>query len=224
MTVFTGLIESLDTILEIEKKSVCLWEINYRNFKAYERELFGVLCADEQARASVYRQPDKVLAYTLVHAFLRLALAKYTGLTPEQLKIIQGKFTKPSLCGSTVDFSLSYTDGTVAIGFVNEANIGVDVETLQAHTDLTAIARAHFREDECRRFDADQSPLGFYRLWTRKEAYLKALGKGLSEPIDRFSILDLPCWDWHEFRSQTAIMGVVAVNQPIRKIIHTQIL
>lgn len=221
---FARLIDSLDTILEIQNDSLCLWEINYRHFKPYQHDLFALLSSDEQGRASAYRQPDKTLAYTLAHAFLRLALAKYTGLAPEKLEISHGKFTKPSLYGSMVDFSLSYTYGTVAIGLVNKANIGVDIETLHAHADLPAIARAYFREDERYRFDADQTPLGFYQVWTRKESYLKALGKGLSEPIDHFSVLDLPGWYWHEFQSQTETIGVLAVNQPLQKIIHTQIL
>jgi 4'-phosphopantetheinyl transferase len=123
---------------------------------------------------------------------LRTILARYLGREPKDIPLIKTEHGKPT-CRDRADlsFSLAHAQGAVLIAVTIGCEVGVDVEQVRPMPDATDLVRRYFSPREMRRFLATEEPerdRAFFRLWTRKEAYLKALGLGLSEPLDSFDV------------------------------------
>ena len=141
------------------------------------------LGADERARAARYVFERDRRRYFAARCALRECLSERTGLPPGDLRIETGVFEKPVLANSPAwSFNLSRREDWALLGISRTAEIGVDFELIHAVNEVDALARAHFSVAE---FDAfhgispDAKDMVFLRVWTRKEACLKAIGTGL---------------------------------------------
>ena len=115
---------------------------------------------------------------------LRTLLARRLAVSPAEIAFANGPNGKPRLAGPAADvaFNLSYGDGMAALAFAHRP-VGVDVEAVRDNLAFSEIGRQFFQSDELRYLEAGTGPElrnRFFRLWTRKEAVLKALGVGLS--------------------------------------------
>lgn len=126
---------------------------------------------------------------------LRLILGLYTGSPPERLEFLTGANGKPYLakkCNSDkLMFNVSYANRLILYGFTRNIRIGVDVEHIRAMPDAADIAARFFSKRENKKFQAlpqSQKRSAFFQCWTRKEAYLKALGEGISDRLDQFDV------------------------------------
>lgn len=154
----------------------------------------SVLGAEERARAARLQQPQDRALFVLAHAVLRELLARYTGEPAADLPLSAGQHGKPRLPPGSHDdlrFNLSHSGDAVLVALARGRDLGVDIEVVRPHDDLDAVAAQVFADDERaaiaaageRRLDA------FYALWTRKEACVKAWGRGLGIPLRAFSVL-----------------------------------
>ncbi|MFD7911938.1 4'-phosphopantetheinyl transferase family protein [Streptomyces sp. NPDC059752] len=157
--------------------------------------LLSLLDAQERRRAASFTHQRDRSAYVVAHAGLRLLLGDRLGTHPRELRFGRdrcahcgGPHGRPVLLDGSggLHFSLSHCAGITLIG-VAGAPLGVDAERLPSRRTVElCLARLHPRErDELLRMPSAERPLWFCRLWTRKEAYLKALGTGLSRGLDR---------------------------------------
>ena len=157
------------------------------------------LCASiledgERARADRFVRAADRARYVVSHAALRLLLAERLCLDPVEIRYTTGLNGKPDLAGTArgeLAFNLSHSGARALIGLTPGTAIGVDVEVLRPLPDAVRIARAHFADDEVATLTAlapEVLETAFYGLWTRKEAVVKALGTGLSLPLNRFSV------------------------------------
>lgn len=151
---------------------------------AYWDEALGVLGADEARRGARLRVQARRQAYVYAHASLRLLLAQLLGDEPAaSIALAVGPKGKPRLAReeSGIHFSISYRDGYAAVA-LGSAPLGIDIELVRDGIDMGAIASRHFmpRERDCLAAAA-RSDMGshFFRLWTRKEALVKAAGVGI---------------------------------------------
>ena len=153
------------------------------------------LSATELARAERFRFLDHRRRHVIAHGALRVILGGYADADPTVLEIAIGTRGKPFLPRySALHFNLSHS-GHLAMLAVGDRELGVDVEKLRHLESLQEIARRHFSQSEFEALCAlpeDQQLRGFYRLWTRKEAYIKAVGAGLSMPLDVFDVSIAP--------------------------------
>lgn len=153
-----------------------------------------VLDQPERDRADRFLRPIDRARYVASHAALRLVLAEPLACDPAEIRFVAGADGKPALAGSAqgeLHFNLSHSGARALIGTAPAAPIGVDVEVIRPIPDAGQIARMHFAADEAAALLAlppDAVERVFYGLWTRKEALVKALGTGLSLPLDRFSV------------------------------------
>ncbi|MGH1589064.1 4'-phosphopantetheinyl transferase family protein [Methylobacterium phyllosphaerae] len=128
------------------------------------------------------------------HAALRFILGEALDLAPAGLRFATGPAGKPDLAGvarGSVTFNLSHSGARALIGLAHKTSIGVDIEAVRSLPDALRIARAHFAADEVSALadtPGSAAERVFFGLWTRKEAVVKALGSGLSLPLDRFSV------------------------------------
>lgn len=193
-----------------------------------------LLDAGELARADRFAFPHLRETFVLAHGVLRVLLARYAGLAPRELALEAGAHGKPRLVNAEVEFNLSHSGKLAAYAFSDEA-VGIDVEELRPLADLTQLASRSFCGDEC----ADLATLAgdddmrnaFYACWSRKEAFIKAVGSGLSFGLERFRVSLLPGaepavlhvegddaaqWQLHALDTGPGYAGAVAYRGPRR--------
>ncbi|MER5938928.1 4'-phosphopantetheinyl transferase superfamily protein [Streptomyces sp. NPDC001928] len=155
-----------------------------------EPQAVAELDAEERRRAAGFLRPDARLDYLHAHIALRRLLSAYTGTAPGLLRLRRapcpycgGPHGRPVLPGP-LHFSLSHSHGLVLYG-VAASPVGVDVQRVPtAPTVEVCLPRLHPAErDEVLRAPEDRRPRVFAQLWSRKEAYLKGLGTGLSHGV-----------------------------------------
>ncbi|MCJ2090595.1 4'-phosphopantetheinyl transferase superfamily protein [Methylobacterium sp. E-005] len=153
-----------------------------------------VLDRAERERADRFLRPVDRARFIASHAALRLVLAEARGCTSSEIRLSTQAAGKPQLSeptGSPLEFNLSHSAARALIGLAGSATIGVDIEQIRPIPDAVRIARMHFAPDEAAalaKLSPDAIEATFFGLWTRKEAVVKALGTGLSLPLDRFSV------------------------------------
>jgi 4'-phosphopantetheinyl transferase len=160
----------------------------------YER-LAGLLSDSERARAARFIDSRHSRRHVVAHGCLRQVLAEPLGLAPETIEFATGPHGKPELAGaaaqSGLQFNLSHSDGLGLIGWSWRKQIGVDIEVWRTMRDETGLVRRYFSPAEIAAWEAlpeARRHEAFFNLWTRKEAYIKALGRGLSLPLDSFDV------------------------------------
>lgn len=145
------------------------------------------LSPDEAARAARFVFEKDRIAYRIGRGRLREILGTLTGATPGALRFTYGDHGKPALPGGPA-FSLSHSGGLACLAVADRA-LGVDIE---AHREIEeGVAERFFSPTEYAALSALPAPGwtdGFFRCWTRKEAVVKAMGDGLSIPLDRFDV------------------------------------
>ena len=156
----------------------------------------AVLLSDaERLRASRFAFYRDACRFIAARARLRQLLSARLGVRPESVELVYGAYGKPALARPGVEadlcFNVSHRDDVAVYAFSSGRDIGIDVEAIRRISDADAIAARLFsrRENEAyRALDPRDKPLGFFNCWTRKEAFVKALGHGLSHPLDRFDV------------------------------------
>lgn len=143
-----------------------------------------ILSEEERQRASRFAFAEPRERYIRARGCLRSLLAAYVGARPDGLELTAGRYGKPRLTrpASDIHFNLSHSGNAVLLAFARRRHVGVDVERLQRRVDWQAVAGRFFEEREVA--DLQSLPDGvrrdaFFRAWTRKEAFLKATGKGV---------------------------------------------
>lgn len=149
------------------------------------------LSPDERARASRFRFPEDHRDYIAAHALLRALLSARYGGGPERWQFAADALGKPRVTGQPDEvapgISLSHCRGLVACAAAASTLLGVDVEAIDRAVDVADIAQRHFSKTEAADVaaqDRAHQTVRFIELWTLKEAFAKATGLGLSQPLD----------------------------------------
>jgi 4'-phosphopantetheinyl transferase len=157
----------------------------------------ALLSADEQARAARFRAARDRRRYTIARGMLRAILGKYLATDPGGLEFAYGPRGKPELAGAgqDVQFNLSHSGELALCAVTRGRRVGVDLEQVRPLENAGPIARRFFAPAEVAAFEhlPEAAKLeGFFNCWTRKEAYIKALGDGLAAPLDQFTVSLIP--------------------------------
>jgi 4'-phosphopantetheinyl transferase len=147
----------------------------------------GILDEEERARASRFVREDDRRRFVLSHSELRRRLGTLLERAPGELRFEAGAHGKPRLrgAGGDVRFSLSHSGDYVLIGIARGREVGVDIEC-RREVDALALARRFFARTESARLeglDPGTRTAAFFRIWTRKESFVKATGLGFSFPL-----------------------------------------
>jgi 4'-phosphopantetheinyl transferase len=151
-----------------------------------------ILSADEVERAEKFkflRDRDHFIA---ARGVLRTLLGNYLELDPAEIRFSYSAYGKPELAGSPgISFNISHSHELALFAFTARAAIGIDIEYLRRDFIFEDIAEKFFSRDEVaalREIPEDRKAEAFFDCWTCKEAYIKAVGEGLSHPLDSFSV------------------------------------
>jgi 4'-phosphopantetheinyl transferase len=154
-----------------------------------------LLAPDERARAARFHFRRDAARWIVARATLRAVLGRCLDADPARLGFTHGPQGKPALARVSgegpLEFNVSHSANLAVYAVARGTVVGIDVERLRAIESLDAIAARTFSAREytaLRGLPPETRPVGFFNCWTRKEAYIKARGAGLSYPLDRFSV------------------------------------
>ena len=161
-------------------------------------KLWQSLQPDERERACRFHLEVDKRRCVIGRGLLRLLLGRILGLPADQLRFAYDEFGKPSLIaeqGLPLQFNLSHSGEVILIAITVDRAVGVDVEIIRTDLDVDSIAARFFSANEYKILASLTGQMryeAFFACWTRKEAYLKARGVGLSLPLDQFDVSYLP--------------------------------
>lgn len=148
----------------------------------------------ERTRAAGFRFQRDRGRFVERRAFLRRVLAGYLSVEPAAIRYRRGPGGRPELDPSHgISFSTSHAAGLAVVAVALDRIVGVDIEHERTIPGALDLARSMFNPREQEHLEAvgdDEQSTAFLRLWTRKEAYAKAVGAGLALPLDSFDVLD----------------------------------
>lgn len=171
--------------------TIHVWHIHaVTEHPEYERQL----APNELARAARFHDPNHGSQWRYFHCALRQILASYTGDAPAQLRFANIERDKPVLADfPALHFNLSHSAGQALLAVTTAAEVGIDIERERELPDREAMIRRYFsvrEQEQLGALGADEKSSGFFHIWTRKEAVIKANGLGLGIALDSF---DVPC-------------------------------
>ena len=151
------------------------------------------LSEDETQRASQFRFEHLRLDFTLSRGVLRTLLGRYLGIEPSRIRFAYGPRGKPRVAfpETALEFNLAHSGRFASYAFALGCELGLDIEEVKPMSDQEGIVRQFFSPEECAEWlelNPAQRDEAFFRCWTSKEAYIKALGDGLSMPLDSFRV------------------------------------
>ena len=219
--------------LNLKSHQVDVWRVFLDLPTASVKSIKSYLSADEAQRAVRFHFPADRDRYIVAHGCLRDILARYIHREPHQISFSTGEYGKPALVNNEgIDFNLAHSGDLALIAVTCGHKVGVDVERIRQDMELESIARRYFSRREVSELLAlspEQRELAFFNCWTRKEAYIKAQGLGLSLPLDSFDVSLTPdgpviiyetrpdpqvatCWRLEALEVRTQYVAAVAIE------------
>jgi len=178
--------------IELKPNTVHIWAINFVVNEETFNSYFSLLSDDEKVRALRFKFYKDKRCYVVTKGVLRLLSASYLKMNAKDIIFEYEKYGKPKFKSQTnLNFNVSHSGDMAIIGFVYNYTIGVDVEKIKNDFDTSEIAANFFSQKEIealQHIPKNEQYIAFYRCWTRKEAFVKAKGSGLSFPLDEFSV------------------------------------
>jgi 4'-phosphopantetheinyl transferase len=179
----------------VSDSEIQVWRMSLDRSASEIPEMQDLLSEDENARAARFVFDRHRAHFIAGRASLRRILGRYVGLAPERLEFGYGPRGKPFLKtgsdGDAVRFNLSHTGELALLAVVRAREVGVDVERIRAVKEHLRLAGRYFAPgevDAIRALPSEVQYEAFFNCWTRKEAYIKALGTGLACPLDGFEV------------------------------------
>lgn len=179
--------------------TVHVWSASLQQSAKVVQRLAAVLSEDERTRAERFHFANHRSFFIVGRGILRTLLAAYLNLEPQKVQFEYTQSGKPFLLPSHgvqgLCFNLSHSAGIAMYAFSQNRRIGIDIEYVRSIPDMDQIAAGNFSEQENLQFkaaDINEKQQAFYNCWTRKEAFIKAIGEGLSFPLHQFDVSLIP--------------------------------
>lgn len=150
-----------------------------------------ILSTDELAHADKFLKEEHGIYYVISKAITRQILSRYLAILPEKIEFGVEKNGKPFVVGGDLQFNVSHSGDYLLVGVTKKNLIGVDIERVKKNLDHLALAKRFFTQKEYETLEmlSDEKQIAaFYRCWTRKEAFIKATGLGLSFGLANFGV------------------------------------
>jgi 4'-phosphopantetheinyl transferase len=174
------------------------WQVSLDQPDAVVERLTGLLSEDEQGRAHRFHFARDRRRFVVGRGQLRTLLGHYAGIEPCRVQFRYTAHGKPALAQNpatpyshTLRFNVSHSNELALVVITQGRDVGIDLEHIRKISDVEQLAGRFFSTREhsmLRALPADQRLHGFFNCWTRKEAYVKAVGDGLRLPLDRFDV------------------------------------
>jgi 4'-phosphopantetheinyl transferase len=181
--------------LTLSEDEIHIWNYDLGKIIPLKNQLEKILSVDELVRANKFHFEIDRERFICSRGLLRILSGVYTGISPNEINFTVNDYGKPLLSKihnkPGFHFNLSHSKQFMAVGFVKDALIGVDVELVKPLKDHLEIAKRFFSNSEIEQlnsFPTDKILDGFYSCWTAKESVIKLSGEGLSYPLKDFDV------------------------------------
>ena len=172
--------------------TIDLWFEDLTVTDSHYQYYWSLLDMNEKNKALRFVHEKHGRCYTVSHARLRLILASYLNISPEKIEFATQVFGKPILVGdiadSSIKFNMAHSGNQMAVAVGMDDRIGIDIEVWANHIDFNSVVNLCFSEAErcfLTKLPASEKIEFFYRLWTRKESFVKAIGLGLGLDVSQ---------------------------------------
>ena len=181
--------------LTLQPNTISIWRVYLSEHLSQLKVLSATLAADEQERALRFKFPIHQQNFTVARGVLRLLLARYLNCSAQAIRFQYTEHGKPFLIHphpvSPLYFNISHSGDIALYAFASYPNLGIDIEHICSSIETQAIAERFFAEEEIlalKQAPEQQKIAAFFTIWTRKEAFIKAVGQGLSFPLKDFVV------------------------------------
>jgi 4'-phosphopantetheinyl transferase len=171
-----------------------VWNVSVAAWLPYLETLSESLNHEEHQRAARFRFERDWRRFILCRGLLRTLLGNYLTREPQDIEFRFGTHEKPELAGGAdprLEFNLSHSDEAALFAFATGKRVGVDIERVRSGVDVNGLAQQVLTPAEIDKLSAvaenEREDL-FYAMWTQKEAYIKAIGLGLSAPVRQITV------------------------------------
>lgn len=180
-------------MLTLTSQVAHVWIANLAIHDLSQEQQFCFLSAEEQKRANRLHFPDHRRRFVTSHFILRRLLSAYSKLTPTDIHLQVNAHGKPFLNepnSHQLEFNMAHSHDVALYAFCRQQPLGIDLEKIQDAAKPDVLKRFFSASEQAAWHALPESEQreAFYRLWARKEAVIKALGKGLSHPLQNFSV------------------------------------
>lgn len=170
-----------------------VWRVDLNYESPRVQELFETLSEDEKRKAENYRFEKDRNNFIAARGILRKILGGYLGVSPDQIRFSYNRFGKPSLDAGNqqIRFNVTHSAGIALFAVTRGREIGIDIEFIDNGYPVLKTVEIFFSPDETKmlkKLSSDLQTAAFFGVWTRKEAILKAIGKGFSYSPKKFSV------------------------------------
>lgn len=178
----------------LEKHTIDIWRMNLEQPYSILQELELCLSSDELKRAYRFYFEKDQRKFIAARGSLRLLLARYLHCSPAEIKFEYQEKGKPFL-NEPIEFNISHSGEMALIAITSTITLGVDIEYHRQIDNLSGLAKRVFSEDEftlLQKVKPEDQMQSFFNGWTRKEAFIKAIGEGLFASLKEFSVTIQP--------------------------------
>lgn len=179
----------------LDAQDIHVWRADLNQVPSIVQALSQTLTPDERQRAGKYHFQKDRDHFIVARGVLREILSRYLNISPDQIRFSYSQYGKPALDAETSDyplrFNVSHSHGVALYTLTREREVGIDIEFMREDFASLEIAERFFSPVEVQMLRAlplGMQTAGFFNCWTRKEAYIKALGEGLSHPLHQFAV------------------------------------
>jgi 4'-phosphopantetheinyl transferase len=184
----------LDRAPPLGPGDVHVWRMSLNCAEPTLRQMESLLAPVERQRADRFRFPGDRRRFVIGRGRVRALLGAYLGLAPAAIALNATPFGKPYIADlppAGLRFNVAHSEDVALLAVSHGREVGVDIERERPDVDCSELAQRFFAPEEVAALAAlrvaEQMP-AFYRCWTRKEAYVKALGLGMQAPLDGFAV------------------------------------
>lgn len=196
---YKGYINAAPETIVLRSDEIHVWLASLDQSESYVHRLQQVLAPEELRRAKRYHFDRDRMRFIISRGLIRTLLGCYTKTGPHEVHFCYGPYGKPELAGQTgrdaLRFNVSHSHGLSLMAITRGREVGVDIEHIRSDMPYESIAEQFFSPRENAMLYAlpnDIKLTAFFNCWTRKEAYIKARGDGLSMPLDQFDVSLVP--------------------------------
>lgn len=209
--------------LHLPEHTVHIWRVSLAGAATSLERVRAMLSQDERERAARFRFRRDEERFVIAHGRLRTVLGRYLGVPGQELRFQNEPKGKPSLADAVSDirFNLAHSAELALFAVTRGNDVGVDIERVRPGISLEKIAERFFSAREAAELHSlprEERQAAFFRCWTRKEAFLKALGEGLAFGVTRFTAPEGALWTLRDLDPTPGYAGAVAVRGPIHEL------
>lgn len=177
--------------LELSANNIHIWSKNLKSFPSEIEKISTILSSEEIERANKFHFERDRNRFIIARGTLRKILSRYLNIEPKKLQFTYSERGKPYLTNTSILFNLSHSQDLALYGITKINLIGIDLEYIRPINDAKSLAKRFFSPQEynlINQLPPEKQQETFFKLWTCKEAYLKATGDGLAGGLEKVEI------------------------------------